>query len=205
MDNPSNTFNEEEFTKDYSEVYNTIDLKNFVGDYVAEDGMLISFQVTNDNLFTHAFGQSFRLLKEKADPFTFFSPPLMKFSFSNSTPGLVFATFPAEDDEKYTLKKYIADTSCTDRMLQTYTGTYYCSELDCKYVIMLKDHHLFVTSNKYDEALLVLIDANHLLNDLWWMNNLLITRNNLNQITGFEVNSGGVMHLKFNKLKLTKN
>ena len=52
-------------------------------------------------------------------------------------------------DEKHLLAKYIADTSQPDQLLQTYTGNYYCPELDCKYGIALKDHHLILTNNKY--------------------------------------------------------
>jgi hypothetical protein len=44
-----------------------------------------------------------------------------------------------------------------------------------------------------------LTGSEHLLNDTWGMKHLLITRNKLKQITGFEVNSWRVMHLKFIK------
>ena len=73
-------------------------------------------------------------------------------------------------------------------MLKTYTGTYYCPELDCKYGIILKDHHLILTNDKYNDAKVTLIGTDHLTNDYWWMNHLMILRDDKNNITGFEVN-----------------
>jgi hypothetical protein len=100
----------------------------------------------------------------------------------------------------YHIKKYIKDTVQTDAVLQSYTGTYYCAELDCKYGIVLKDHHLVLTNAKYDDAKLTLVNRDHLTNDNWWINHLMMVRNNKHIITGFEVNSGRIMHLKFAKM-----
>ena len=99
------------------------------------------------------------------------------------------------------LKKYIKDTSQTNEILKKYTGVYYCAELDCKYGIVLKDHHLILTNSKYNDAKLTLIGKDHLMNDNWWINHLMMKRDSKNNITGFEVNSGRIMHLKFNKIE----
>ncbi len=184
-------------------LYDGVDLTRIVGDYISDDGLQVHFKSSNNKLYADAFGGSFLLIKEKMDSLSFSSDPLLKFSFSSSTAigNYVVASFPAEDDEKYILKKCVANTSQTDQVLQTYTGTYNCPELDCNYKIIFKEHHLFLTTNKYSDARLTLLGVNHLLSDFDWMNNLLITRNNKNKITGFEVNSGGVMHLRFNKIE----
>jgi len=99
------------------------------------------------------------------------------------------------------LFKYIADTTQPDKQLQAYTGVYYCPELDCKYGIALKDHRLVLINNKYNDTKLTLIGTDHLLSDFWWMNHLVLIRNNRKEITGFEVNSGRIMHLQFNKIE----
>jgi hypothetical protein len=99
------------------------------------------------------------------------------------------------------LKKYSKDTTQNDNRLKAYTGTYFCPELDCKYSIVLKDHYLLLTNSKYNDVKLTLVAADHLVNDNWWMNHLLMIRDTKKNITGFEVNSGRIMHLKFNKIK----
>jgi hypothetical protein len=78
---------------------------------------------------------------------------------------------------------------------------YYCPELDCKYGIVLKDHHLMLTNSKYNDAKLTLIGKDHLINDNWWINHLMMKRDSKNSIIGFEVNSGRVMHVRFNKIE----
>ncbi len=80
-------------------------------------------------------------------------------------------------------------------------GTYYCPELGCKYEIVLKDHQLMLTNAKYNDTKLTLVNTNYLTNDNWWMNHLVMLRDAKNNITGFEVNSGRIMHLRFDKIK----
>jgi hypothetical protein len=178
----------------------TITIKEFIGSYISDDGIQTSFRLNNKKLYADAFGQSFLLLKGDKDTFSLFVDPGIKLSFSNNKAGdtIVYMTFSS--DEKHLLKKYVVDTSQADQVLQTYTGTYYCPELDCKYSISLKDHHLLLTNNKYNDTRLTLVGTDHLLNDFWWMGHLKVIRDNKKDITGFEVNNGRIMHLKFNKL-----
>jgi len=70
-----------------------------------------------------------------------------------------------------------------------------------KYGIVVKDHQLMLTNAKYSDTRLTLVNSEHLTNDYWWINHLIMIRDNKNNITGFEVNAGRIMHLKFNKIK----
>jgi CubicO group peptidase (beta-lactamase class C family) len=192
VDKPAKTDSSKAVLKD------TITIKKFAGSYISDDGMQTSFRLSNSKLYADAFGQSFLLLKKDKDTFSLFVDPNVKLSFSNKAGDTsVFVAFSS--DEKHFLKKYIADTSQPEQLLQTYTGTYYCPELDCKYGITLKDHHLVLTNDKYNDSRLNLVGADHLTNDLWWMSHLKVIRNDKNDITGFEVNNGRIMHLRFNK------
>jgi hypothetical protein len=85
--------------------------------------------------------------------------------------------------------------------LRTYTGSYYCPELDCSYGIVLKEHRLVLTNAKYNDTALTLYGDNQLTDDFWWMNNLVILRGKKGKIQGFEVNSGRIRHLLFKKVK----
>jgi hypothetical protein len=102
-------------------------------------------------------------------------------------------------DQVFKLKKY-GKINPSDETLKTYTGIYYCPELDCSYGIVLKDHQLILTNAKYPDAILTLLNSDHLQNNTWWMNHLMMLRNSNDKITGFEVNAGRVMHVRFNKL-----
>src|SRR5262249_42103112 len=103
-------------------------------------------------------------------------------------------------ENKRLLMKYTEDSTQTDKQLQAYTGEYFCPELDCKYGIVLKDHHLVMTNDKYNDAKLTLAGADHLFCEYWWMNHLMIIRNSKKEVAGFEVNDGRIMHLRFNKI-----
>lgn len=177
----------------------TMPIKKFTGNYIGEDGLPFSFNIRNRQLHYHIYDETNFLIKDAKDTFSIPQAPAIKFIFGikgkDTTVDLI------TPDQVYHLQKYINDTLQTDEVLKTYTGSYYCPELDCRYGIVLKDHHLFLTNSKYNDAKLTLIGKDHLTDDNWWINHLMMLRNSKNNITGFEVNSGRIMHLRFNKIE----
>jgi CubicO group peptidase (beta-lactamase class C family) len=173
-------------------------LKKFSGRYIAEEGLEMSFETKTNKLHCFFNNQDFLLVPEKKDSFSLLVDPGTKFIFRqkmmDTTVDIV------TPDKVYHLKKYVRDSSQSDKYLKAYTGIYYSPELDCKYGIVLKEHHLVLTNSKYNDARLTLIGKDHLLNDNWWMNHLRVLRNSTGKITGFEVNSDRIMHLRFDKM-----
>jgi hypothetical protein len=111
---------------------------------------------------------------------------------------LVYLKAPGEE---FRLIKYSPVDEKDERVLQAYVGNYYCPELGCSYGIEIKNHHLVLTNNKYDDAPLRMAGPDNLLNKNWWMNHLAIKRNAAQEIVGFEVNSDRVKGLVFKKMK----
>lgn len=171
----------------------------FTGDYIGNEGLPFSFEIKNHQLYYRIYGESNFLIKESKDTFSISTAPEIKFVFGLKGKDTTAAVITP--DQLFRLKKYMKDTSQTDELLKKYTGTYYCPELDCKYSIVLQDHHLMLTNAKYNDAKLSLIGEDHLLNDNWWINHLMIKRNDKGTIVGFEVNSGRIQHLRFNKIE----
>ncbi len=177
----------------------TTSIKKFTGNYIGEDGLPFSFNIRNRQLHYKIYDESNFLIKGQKDTFSFPQAPEIKFIFGiKGTDTTVDIITP---DQLYQLKKYIKDTLQSDEALKRYTGIYYSPELDCKYGIVLKDHHLILTNSKYNDAKLTLIGKDHLTNDNWWINHIMMKRDIKNNIIGFEVNSGRIMHLKFNKIE----
>ena len=177
----------------------TLSPKKFLGDYIGEDGLPCTFDMKGSKLYYHIYGENNFLIKEKNDTFSIPSAPEVKFVFGINAKDTTVDIFTP--DQLYHLKKYVKDTSQTDEILKKYTGIYYCPELDCKYGIIMKDHHLMLTHAKYKDTKLTLVGSEHLTSDYWWINHFLMIRDGKNNITGFEVNSGRITHLKFNKIK----
>ena len=177
----------------------TLSLRKYVGSYIGDDGLPFSFEIKKRKLYYHIFGESNFLIKETKDSFSIPDAPEIKFAFA--VKGKDTTCDLSTPDQLYHLRKYVKDTSQTDKILLAYMGTYYCPELGCKYEIVLKDHQLMLTNAKYNDTKLTLVNTNHLTNDNWWMNHLVMLRDAKNNITGFEVNSGRIMHLRFDKIK----
>jgi len=177
-------------------------LKKFPGYYIGEDGLPVNFGVKNSKIYYHIYSDSGILARQSKDTFAISNYPVVKFVFGVlAGDTMVNVIAPGQF---YHLKKYIKDPPLSDQLLQTYTGDYYCPELDCKYGIVLRDHDLILTSNKYSDTKLAWINRDHLTTDYWWIDHLQMVRDNKNRITGFEVNSSliihSAMHLKFIKL-----
>jgi len=178
---------------------NTLALGKFMGSYISDEGMRIGFRLNNNKLYAEAYGQSV-LLREEKDTFSLFDDPEVKFAFNIPRAGDTTVFAALNPDTREVLKKYSA-LPLSAQALKTYTGTYYSPELDCKYGIVLKDNKLVLTNSKYDDAPITLAGSDQMLIDRWWLGNLQVLRDTKGQVTGFEVNSGRVMHLRFDKLK----
>ena len=173
--------------------------KKFLGDYIGEDGLPFNFYIKRGKLYYQVYDETNFLIKESKDSFSIPQNEAIKFVFAikaNDTTASVITP-----DQTYFCKKYRKGPVPTDGVLRKYTGTYYCPELDCKYAIALKNHQLMLTHNKYNDTKLTLVSTDHLTNDFWWMNHLKILRDKNKQVAGFEVNSGRIEHLKFNKIE----
>ena len=187
----------------------TLSVKNFTGYYIGEEGFPVRVYLKNSKLYYQFFnGTSFfpkpfwegNLLRESKDTFSIADiTPEMKLIFSGKLKDTTIHVIT--QDEVFQLNKYRNDTPQTNKVLIKYTGIYYCPELDCKYGIVLKNNHLYLTNSKYNDVKLTLIGLDHLLNDSRWMKHMMMKRDSHNNITGFEVNQSRIQHLLFNKIE----
>jgi CubicO group peptidase (beta-lactamase class C family) len=178
---------------------NPASLEKFLGDYVSdEEGKRIHFRISNNKLYADGSNRT-DLLVEIKDTLSLLLRPEVKVTFNIIHPGDTTVTMAFSPTEKQVYKKY-RPLPPTDKTLSAYTGTYYCSELECKYAITLKDHHLTLTNIKYNDVPLTFEGTDHLFDNFWAMYHLRMIRNGKGQITGFEVNSGRLQQLRFNKL-----
>ena len=179
----------------------TLSLKQFIGDFISPDGIALGFRIKNNKPYIHSNDQDFLLAKETTDTFSVFIAPQIKLRLYEKTKNQPAVDFIDESGQVHPMEKYKNDTTLTMQQLEVYAGIYECPELDCRYGIIAKDGQLYLTNNKYSDTKLTLLGEDHLKDDFWWMSHLLITRDAKTKITGFEVNDGRVMHLKFVKIK----
>lgn len=172
-------------------------MHRFQGNYIGEEGLDLNLKIKEGKLFYHIFEEGL-LTRQTKDTFLLAEDPTVKFVFKIAGKDTVTSIVTA--DHIYVLKKYIKDTSWSSTELKQYVGRFYSPELDCTYGIELKNQKLFLTNNKYPDAEISLVGTDHLLNGNWWIQHLVILRDSKKAITGFEVNSGRIMHLRFNKV-----
>jgi CubicO group peptidase (beta-lactamase class C family) len=178
---------------------NPASYQKFIGDFVADNGLRMNLSVKNNQLHYKVDWESNFLIPEKNDTFSIPQAPEIKFVPSIKSKDTTLAIYLP--GETFHMTKYQKDTAVSDVILRTYVGRYYCPELECFYGIELKDHQLYLTNSKYSDVKITRINKDHLVNDFWWMNHFKIRWNKQNQVEGFDVNSGRIMHLRFDKVK----
>ena len=173
-------------------------IQHFPGHYISDDGVLFYFGFRDRVMFINSYLKNNYLVPGGVDTFSLLSSPETKFIFKLSGKDtLVEIRYP--NRIRY-LQKYTKAEHYADEVMMRYAGTYYSPELDCSYTIQWRDRQLYLTHSKYLDSKLTLIGPDHIQSERWWMNHLVVLRNEKDQVAGFEINSGRVMHLQFNKL-----
>jgi len=169
----------------------TLLLQKRTGNYVSENGYRINISRRKDTLFAD---NTLAMAPESENIFHLASRPAVRYTFSGSSLSLASPAL-----SKPMLLTYAPDQPITETLLNTYTGTYYSTEMDCYFRIVRKGQVLWITSNRYNDARINLIGADHLYTEYGFLRHLHIKRDSKNRITGFELNSGEILHLFFRK------
>jgi CubicO group peptidase (beta-lactamase class C family) len=170
--------------------------KQFEGNYISDNGYRTKFSIAKGKLWVN---KDNLLINESGNTFVLFADPTAtKYIFSNNKTGVTAELQSRYLDRPSHLVKYSNDATLSDKFLQTYTGTYYSPELDCTYYIRLKDHYLYFVNNLHADALITMLGPDHLSGNNSPLDHVSVIRKK-GKIVGFELNSGTIMHLRFNK------
>jgi CubicO group peptidase (beta-lactamase class C family) len=82
-----------------------------------------------------------------------------------------------------------------------FAGKYFSSETETFYHVTYKDGQLTLDHRKYTSVPLKYMAPDQFTSPHWWMNHIRFIRDKQKKITGFEVSSGRVMHLRFDKVQ----
>ncbi|RPE08097.1 class A beta-lactamase-related serine hydrolase [Chitinophaga lutea] len=171
-------------------------VKAFLGSYIADDGFQAHLSLKKNQLWLNG---DLLLVPERNDTFSLLQNPAIRYAFFTGSAGeqagaaLVTPASPGAPIQ-------FAKMKTTTMPLQSFTGTYYCPELECSYGIAEKNGRLYLTSNKHNDALIRMMDDDHLITEHPMLDHLQIRRGAGKKITGFELNSRRIMHLVFNKI-----
>jgi CubicO group peptidase (beta-lactamase class C family) len=173
-------------------------LAPFMGAYSSDDGVQFRFTIEDRKVYWINPSGRYLMVNAGKDEAEVFNDPTVQFVFSirGSKDTVVDEYWPGPNLRH--LWKYDT-TRRSDQQLLTYTGLYYCPELDCHYSISLKEHQLRIGCAKYGDVGLSMLGDNNLSDEWWWMSHLKIVRDEKGKIKGFEVNDGRVQHLWFRK------
>jgi len=82
-----------------------------------------------------------------------------------------------------------------------YVGRYYGEETEAYYTVVQKDTNLVLQHRKFSDVTLEYDAPDQFNNNNWWMSNIRFLRDSKGKVVAFEVNSGRVLHLRYDKVK----
>lgn len=171
-------------------------LKRVAGHYASDDGLHVELVPKGNNLFIRIGSDERMMAGRPDDTLGVLAIPDIRLVVHKNGKDISFlhggeTTFLVRQPE----------SPHTAAELRTYTGRYYCPELDVTYNIELRGNQLYMTHHKYNDTPVRLIGKDHLFPAQYrWMGHLLVLRDAKGSITGFEVNHNRIQHLWFDKL-----
>ena len=96
---------------------------------------------------------------------------------------------------------YKRQPASAQKITEEFAGRYYSEETEAFYTISFRDGNLSLEHRKFSTVPLKNIAPDQFTSSNWWMNHIRFLRDNSGKIVSFEVNSGRIFHLKYDKIK----
>ncbi len=168
------------------------EFQRLTGNYIAENGYRLRFEIRDKRLWLNG---TTLLVNDSALHFSPLSNPAVHYDFHQTAVAVGVSLYSPALSRPIYLER-TKDVNPSDQLLQGYTGTYTCPELDCQYRIEFRDHQLYFTNAAHLPAKITLLGTDHLLSD-GGLDHVVVIRDKKGRISGFELNSGEMMHLRF--------
>ena len=140
----------------------------------------MKLRVADDNQF-QLDGGGLLILDEKDK----FSDSITGFKLKNTNNILFFKRQP----------------KAAQKITAEFTGKYYGEETEAFYHVVEKDGALTLAHRKHNDVPLKYIAPDQFTTPHWWMNHIRFIRDKKGKISAFEVNSGRILHLKYDRVK----
>lgn len=172
-------------------------LTQLVGDYEIQPGVIASFTIKNDslNVFQNWNKSTYNIIKISGNTFQISGNEDLSFLFSNLKDGFTQTlTVLQGAREKIAARKKEVDTSGIS--LNDYTGSFFSKELDVTYIFEIENEVLKVSIEEKQRNMDCTINE---IDQFTIEFGLIRFQRTDGQISGFELDSGRVKNLKFNK------
>ncbi|HYJ37068.1 MAG TPA: hypothetical protein VEV87_00570, partial [Chitinophagaceae bacterium] len=177
-------------------------LKRLEGRYYSHRGLALNFDYEGGKLISRPRGQTsggFEWKPTAAGPNRYEAEGL--YMIFNSMDGKdSIQEFKVENQNGY--QQFYRQPTNPKRVDPVeYIGRYYSEETEAYYTIVQKDSNLILQHRKFADVVLKYDAPDQFSNNNWWMSNIRFLRDNRGKVEGFEVNSGRIIHLRYDKVK----
>ena len=173
--------------------------EQYEGQYRLINGVVITIRQENDHLWGRIGEQpEFRLFPESPDRFSL-KVTDARITFKRNKQGTVFQLFLHQGGKIVPAEKF-RNVRLTPWEMQQFTGSYYCDELDTRYVIIVRGGKLVATHRRHSDIVLKPEEGDRFSSNEAFFNFLDFSRNKQDEVTGFSINGSRVQNIVFKKI-----
>lgn len=187
----------------YTNIADSNFLKRLQGNYYSERGELGSFIWKNGKLYQGTSASTARNEVNLANTGN------NRFASVGDGPTLIIddqnlrsdSVMELRVEQRYNTSHFKRQPKIIPPVSAEFAGRYYSEETEGFYTVIEKDGELTLDHRKFNTVPLKLIAPDQFNTPHWWMSHIRFIRNKRGKILGFEVNSGRVMGLRYNRIE----
>jgi len=174
-------------------------LEEYTGKYKAQSiGLVIEYKLEDGQLVAYPTGQSSLSLKPTTDSTFDYQGVEASILFKMEDDGTCNSAVHTQGGNDLTLVKLDPfDPSISE--LQLYTGRYFSEELETYYNVLVKDSVLIATHRNLKDIKLDVTEEDVFSSDVFFISELVFTRNSTGQVEGFTVSNGRTKGIVFKR------
>jgi hypothetical protein len=177
-------------------------LKKLPGKYYTERGDLVEISWQNGKLFrrnnNNVVPSEMKLVAESNNRYKLSVGGVLVLEEKNK---LRDSTMELKIETPTTLQFFKRQPTIDQKVTAEFAGKYYGAETEAFYYITYKENQLTLEHRKYPSVSLKYIAPDQFTCSHWWMNHIRFIRDKQQKVIAFEVNSGRVMHLRYDRVK----
>jgi hypothetical protein len=176
-------------------------LKLYEGQYMLNNQMMVSFKVENGKFMAQASGQPALVLVPSSESEFFIEGLDLKFAFNKASDNTV-NQFTLYQGGQTIIAPRVKPIELRSEDREAFTGTYYSSELQTSYMVVIESDTLIVKHIRHEPTELIPVGKDAFSTNAWFMSKIEFIRNEKSEITGFKASSGRVKNVRFLKKEL---
>jgi hypothetical protein len=175
-------------------------LKLYSGRYELQPGMIVTMRLDNGKLIAETSGEPSFTLVAKTESEFLIAAIGARITFQKNEANVVNQFIFDQAGRTMTASR-IKEFDSKSVNLGSYQGTYYSSELETSYTLVVEENKLVAKHIRHEPVQMTPAAENTFTTDVWYMSTVEFTKNEKGEVNGLKASSGRVRNVRFDKIR----